>query len=69
MSNQDNEGLSIFDDDEPGKGTASKVAAGAAGPADAQRRKVNLARPDTSVPCHGHTNDALRGVVRARTRT
>ena len=33
------------------------------------RRKVNFASPATSVPCQGQTNDALRGVVRARTRT
>ncbi len=31
------------------------------------RRNVNLARPATP-PSHGHTNEAFRGIVWARTR-
>ena len=52
------------------------LRAGNAGPTDLARgrghlphlRNVNLARPATSLFCHGQTNVALRGVVRARTR-
>ena len=37
--------------------------------AHVQRISVNFVKPTTSSPCHGQTNEALRGAACARTRT